>query len=232
MAQILTTKEQAAAIERVIRKAENEIYLISYSIKIEDAYIKRIKHAAERNVKIKVIYGESLKKETEKALKEIPNIEIRQLTGLHAKVFANTLECIIGSMNLYDYSEHNNTELGCLLTIKDDKDAFEDALSHCKEIHSDATLIWPLEVVDNSTKEKTVFKKNIGYCIRTGAEIPFNIEKPMSYEAFKSWNKYGDKNHPEKFCHFSGEPSDGKTNVNKPILQKNWKKAKEIHGLV
>ncbi len=32
--------------------------------------------------------------------------------------------------------------------------------------------------------------KDIGYCIRTGVEIPFNTIKPMSYEAFNMWNKY------------------------------------------
>ena len=39
------------------------------------------------------------------------------------------------------------------------------------------------------------------------------------------------KDLPEKFCHFSGEPSNGETSFNKPILHKNWKKAKEIHKL-
>lgn len=70
--------------------------------------------------------------------------------------------------------------------------------------------------------------KATGYCIRTGVEIPFNIEKPLSYEAYKRWNQYGDPDYPEKFCHFSGEPSNGETSVNKPILRENWKKAQEI----
>jgi RNA polymerase-binding transcription factor DksA len=68
---------------------------------------------------------------------------------------------------------------------------------------------------------------NSGFCIRTGKEIPFNVEKPMNYEAFKMWNKYKDADYSEKYCHFSGELSGGKTSVNKPILNKNWKKAKE-----
>ena len=53
----------------------------------------------------------------------------------------------------------------------------------------------------------------------------------MAYYAYKSWSKYGDAEYPEKFCHFSGEPSNGETTVSKPILKKNWKKAKETHGL-
>ena len=58
-----------------------------------------------------------------------------------------------------------------------------------------------------------------GFCIRTGKKIPFNPDKPLSASAYKTWNKYADTDYPEKFCHFSGEPSDGKTCVNKPIFE-------------
>jgi len=74
-------------------------------------------------------------------------------------------------------------------------------------------------------------ESNFGFCIRTGKEIPFNVEKPMEYGAFKMWNKYKDADYAEKYCHFSGELSDGKTSVNKPILNKNWKIAKEKYSL-
>jgi acyl carrier protein len=70
-----------------------------------------------------------------------------------------------------------------------------------------------------------------GHCIRTGIEIPFNIEKPLCFNAFKMWNEFGDPDYPERFCHFSGEPSNGATSVNRPILKKNWKKAKETFDL-
>ena len=65
----------------------------------------------------------------------------------------------------------------------------------------------------------------MGYCIRTGEEIPFNRDEPMSPKAFKSWVRFEDEDYPEKYCHFSGEPSDGLTCMAKPILKKNWKKA-------
>jgi hypothetical protein len=89
----------------------------------------------------------------------------------------------------------------------------------------------------NSNYEKINEKINnkaiggIGFCIRTGSEIPFNPKKPMSNKAFTMWNKYKDVNYSEKFCHFSGEKPDAKTSVKKPILNKNWKKAKEKYNL-
>lgn len=80
--------------------------------------------------------------------------------------------------------------------------------------------------LDTSTFNKDLGK---GYCIRTGIEITFDLHKPFSVEAYKSWSKYKNKEYPEKFCHFSGEPSDGETCFSRPILNKNWKKAKAVH---
>ena len=80
-------------------------------------------------------------------------------------------------------------------------------------------------------KTQKATKKSIGYCIRTGAEIPFNVAKPLSPDAYKKWNEFANPDYPEKYCHFSGEPSNGETSVNKPILKKHWKKAQDIYGV-
>ena len=70
-----------------------------------------------------------------------------------------------------------------------------------------------------------------GFCIRTGVKIPFNHDHPLSEDAFQSWKKYSKVDFPENFCHFSGEPSNKQTSFARPILRKNWNKAKEIHHL-
>jgi hypothetical protein len=71
----------------------------------------------------------------------------------------------------------------------------------------------------------------IGYCIRTGVKIAFNPSKPFAYEAYKSWEIYRNPDYQENFCHFSGEPSNGETTYAKPIMNKNWKRAKDMYGL-
>lgn len=57
-----------------------------------------------------------------------------------------------------------------------------------------------------------------GYCIRTGKPIPYNLQRPFSLEAYKSWASFGNPDYPEKFCHRTGKPSNGKTSMNKPVL--------------
>jgi len=92
---------------------------------------------------------------------------------------------------------------------------------------SRADLVSEKITTNSKSNKKTTSKMHIGYCIRTGEEIPFNVEKPLSSDAFKTWSLYSNVDWPEAYCHYSGEESFGKTSFNKPILHKNWKKAKE-----
>ncbi|MDO8724759.1 MAG: hypothetical protein Q7J35_01660 [Candidatus Methanoperedens sp.] len=160
---------------------------------------------------------------------------------LHAKCYFNEKEAIITSMNLYMFSQQNNVEMGIYISKEKDEDLYNQVAKEVDRIKrgSEHRTI-SVQKVENKKPEttkqqsfpKTENRKHnnnqTGYCIRTGVEIPFNVEKPMSYEAFKVWSQFGDPDYPEKFCHFSGEPSNGETSVSKPILKKNWKKAKEI----
>lgn len=57
-----------------------------------------------------------------------------------------------------------------------------------------------------------------GFCIRTGEKIEFNLKKPFTYKAYRSWASFGNVNYPENFCHKTGKPSNGKTSMRKPIL--------------
>jgi hypothetical protein len=102
-----------------------------------------------------------------------------------------------------------------------------------KHIRSDVKI----DKLSTELVSKSLIKKKItprskpksvqnGYCIRTGIKIPFDTKRPLSDKAFESWNKFKDENYPEKYCHYSGEKSKGGTSFAKPILKKNWAKAK------
>jgi hypothetical protein len=82
----------------------------------------------------------------------------------------------------------------------------------------------------NAPSQKKKQQKS-GYCIRTGGKIPFNIKTPFNKKSFASWNLYKNPEFAEKFCHFSGEKSNGETSFSRPILRKNWNKAKKMHKL-
>ena len=200
--------------------------------------------------------SKSLSEDEFKFLKEFPNIEIKYAPRLHAKYYANESSAILSSMNLYDYSQNNNIEFGILTRPKVfnisgqslDKDAyvcFDRVIENSERLYlrsprfekkylgmSEKYIGSEIEV-DNLSKqfgyEPKVSKSRAsetGFCIRTGVRIQFDIERPFSDRAFRSWNKFKEENYPEKYCHYSGEESNGETSFAKPILRKNWNKAK------
>jgi hypothetical protein len=57
-----------------------------------------------------------------------------------------------------------------------------------------------------------------GYCIRSGKEIPFNPEQPMSKASWRVWNNFGNLDFEENYCHMTGKKSYGKTSMRNPIL--------------
>ena len=67
-------------------------------------------------------------------------------------------------------------------------------------------------------KREEIENPTNGFCIRTGEQITFNMKKPFSYQAYRSWASFGNENYPENFCHRTGKPSHGKTSMRKPIL--------------
>tara|TARA_R110002049_G_scaffold194568_1_gene363470 strand:- start:2735 stop:3643 length:909 start_codon:yes stop_codon:yes gene_type:complete len=78
----------------------------------------------------------------------------------------------------------------------------------------------PVSQKKEQTKKENVGSKTpeIGYCIRTGEEITYNPERPFCYKAYKSWAKFENSDFPEKYCHKTGKPSEGKTSMANPIL--------------
>ncbi|HTO36658.1 MAG TPA: phospholipase D family protein, partial [Flavobacterium sp.] len=241
MAKFLDTTGVSYHLQQLINKANEKLVLISPYLKINDRIKQSLEDKNRLKIDIRVVYGKNeLQPEENNWLKSMTSIRSSFCKDLHAKCYLNENEAIITSMNLYEFSQVNNNEMGIYIEKSNDPDLYKDIYDEAQRLIrvSDEIIV---SVEKASTKEKQSEKtetkiktekkldsRQTGFCIRTGVSIPFNVEKPLSYEAFKSWSKYSDPEYSEKFCHFSGEPSNGETSVSRPILKKNWKKAKEI----
>jgi phosphatidylserine/phosphatidylglycerophosphate/cardiolipin synthase-like enzyme len=246
MAKFLNTTGVSYHLEELIKGTKDRLILISPYLQ----FTERIKeHLSNLNIQkrdIRIIYRENkLQLEENNWLESQLGIRTSLCKNLHAKCYINENEAIITSMNLYEFSQQNNNEMGILISKADDPDLYNAALEEAirlltiseeirvtvKKVTPEAILKPEKKTLDAKQAHTKLTDKQTGFCIRTGVPIPFNITKPMSYEAFKSWSKYSDPDYAEKYCHFSGEPSNGDTSVSRPILKKNWKKAKEIFEL-
>lgn len=79
-------------------------------------------------------------------------------------------------------------------------------------------------------KQNSVSSIQKGFCIRTGVEIPYDLNKPFCKEAYYTWASFGNPQYPEKFCHFSGEKSNGQTTFKIPFLNKYEREAIKLHN--
>ncbi len=134
MAEFLTTTGNAHYLEQIILKATKELIIVSPYLKMNHIVFERLNDAQKRGVLITIIYGKSeLNEIEERKLYSIENIEIYFNQHLHAKCYCNENMLIISSMNLYEFSEKNNREMGVFFTKDENLDIYKNAT---EEIHS------------------------------------------------------------------------------------------------
>ena len=247
MAKFLNTKRSVSEIEDLIRNAGQTLILISPYLKLSRDFRELLSYRNSKDKITTVIFGKvELNPDEMKFLESLQFVILKYKDDLHAKCYMNDEKMIITSLNLYDFSMNNNKEMGVLIekSNQNDLELFEEAdkevdyinttsqrFAYKTQNNSQATKQATVKEKDKTKTSSTKYKIGTGYCIRTGIEIPFNREIPMTQEALKVWKKYSNPDFPENFCHFSGESSNGETSMKKPIMTKNWKKAKEIYGL-
>ncbi|NMA23749.1 MAG: hypothetical protein GX938_09630 [Spirochaetales bacterium] len=243
MAKFLNTTGISYHLEELIKGTKDRLILISPYLQFNDRIKEHLNNLNIQKRDIRIVYRENkLQLEENNWLESQIGVRTSICKNLHAKCYLNEKEAIITSMNLYEFSQAHNNEMGIYITKENDAELYDATFEEVrrlltiseeirvtvKKVTADTPAKTETKKTETQPKKDKSTTKNTGYCIRTGVEIPFNVEKPMCYEAYKSWSKYGDPDYPEKFCHFSGEPSNGETSVSKPILHKNWKKAKDL----
>ncbi len=245
MAKFINTRKAVSEIEDLIKNAGERLILVSPYLKLSKDFKELLTYRNSKDKITTVIFGkQELNPDEMKFLQGLRFVILKYNEDLHAKCYVNDDKMVITSLNLYEFSMANNKEMGVLIDKNDPADSqlFEDAFKEVDYINQTSqrfelnapkpTFIKQSDYKSSKEKSNAIPTTNgKGFCIRTGVEIPFNVEKPLSYDAYKKWNEFGDPDYPERFCHYSGEPANGETSVSRPILRKNWKKAKEQFDL-
>src|SRR5438552_6769895 len=189
MAEFLTTHGTAFQIENVIAGARKRLTLVSPFLKLSKTLAERLQDAARRGVKITIVFGkEELEHEQEVLLVGLAGARLYFLPNLHAKCYFNEDRMVITSMNMYEFSEKHNREMGVLLKVGEP--GYADALREVDSIiaaaearsvtsaptHSRRTYqpteTFPARVSSHSRRH------GYGVCIRCQASIPRNPWRP------------------------------------------------------
>lgn len=128
-----------------------------------------------------LIYGKTELSSNEKMkITSLENVEVYFCKNLHAKCYHNEETLIISSMNLCEFSERNNREMGMLIEKSRDSDIFNETLCEIESIKN------------ASVKEKSIVKLNLDllddkstFKLYEGVTQEDNFFLPKLYEALK-----------------------------------------------
>lgn len=227
MADFLTTSGTAHHVENIIIEATQNLTLVSPYLKLSRTLFERLKDASARNVKIKIVYGkDELKPNERNSLAEL-KCDLYFSENLHAKCYLNDGKMVITSMNMYEFSEKNNREMGVLIDKTSDHAIYNKAVAEVQSIINAAEVI-PNKKVDRKLASRTTQNNNagfppvVGYCIRCENRITFDSAKPYCPTCYSVWAEYSNPMYEENVCHCCGEFEA--TTMQKPVCYDCYKK--------
>ena len=180
-----------------------------------------------------------------KSLLDVSGVTEIFIENLHAKCYLNEDEALISSMNLYQYSQNNNEELGILLTREGDKQLYEELIQEVRRWEGKAEKQSPTakkrptsgskepsKASVKATTSEPGYKKNgvptVGFCIRCGEGVDIDPTdlKPYCLDCYKKWKKSKQTvEHRENHCHICGKKH--KVSFKKPACKPCYSKHKD-----
>lgn len=135
MAKFLNTSATNYFLEELIKNAKDRLILISPFLKLNDRIKELLADKNRLKIDVRIVYGKSeLQPEEINWLKELTYIRTSFCKNLHAKCYMNEELCIIASLNLDEFSEVNNNEMGVLIRRTDDAELYKDAYEEAQRI--------------------------------------------------------------------------------------------------
>jgi len=117
VAKFLNTSATNYYLEELIKASNERLILISPFLQPNDRVKELLEDKNRLKIDIRVIYGKNeLQPEEITWLRELDYVRTSFCKNLHAKCYLSEKACIITSMNLYEFSQINNNEMGILMS--------------------------------------------------------------------------------------------------------------------
>ena len=135
MSKFLTTTGTNYHLEELIKSASDRLILISPFLKLNDRMKELLADKNRLKIDVRIVYGKSeLQPQEIEWLRSLTYIRTSFCKNLHAKCYMNEEMCIITSLNLYEFSQVNNNEMGILIQRSDDGQLYKDAYEEAQRI--------------------------------------------------------------------------------------------------
>lgn len=187
MVQYLNTQAAYSEIENIVNRAEHTLVIMAPYIQVSRTLLQKIFHASEhRNINVSLICRKSdFKPEEMDAMNKITRLEIYDLPNLHANCIYNEKTLIMTSLNLFDYSQINNRDMGALLTLDKDPAAFMAAVNETAYMMQLGTLIKANMILVTAQREMIMAQNGaIGFFDIRGGLKQIQGELKQSFPTF------------------------------------------------
>ena len=251
MATFLNTTGVSYALEELIRGADERLVLISPFLRVNQRIRDLLADKDRLKIDTRVVYGKSeLSKEESEWLSSTPSIRTSYCANLHAKCYLNEKKALVTSMNLYEFSQVNNIEMGVLVDRGEDGPLYDaiyeaaQAILRGSEEHNHPHRLGAVQQKttkrdrsqtangDASARKGTRRRKpsasdggdRRGFCIRCRGGLTADPCKPYCAGCFKSWARYENKVYKENHCHLCGK--DHHATLQRPVCRPCFKRHK------
>ena len=243
MADFLTRHGIVHHMNKIIREAEEELFLVSPYLQFDDTTMHNLGEKPRR-VQVNVVYGKKKLDKTATSFLNKHDFSYSFLENLHAKCYLNEQEALITSMNLYKYSQENNEEMGILVFRQKDRALYDDIYQDVQRLLKFANQdVGTREPAKDRSKGKSVVRSvktkkkstsppkaevSKGFCIGCKNSVQFKPEdpKPYCYRCYTSWSKTGDQERRERHCYACGKKHA--TSMSKPLCRTCFREYKSV----
>lgn len=135
MAKFLNTSGTNYFLEELIKDAKDRVILISPFLRLNDRIKELLVDKDRLKIDMRIVYGKSELQPAEiEWLRTLPYVRTSFCKNLHAKCYLSEELCIITSLNLYEFSQVNNNEMGILIRRSEDAQLYKDAYEEAQRI--------------------------------------------------------------------------------------------------
>ncbi|HZY17803.1 MAG TPA: phospholipase D family protein [Ramlibacter sp.] len=135
MAKFLNTSATNYFLEELIKSATDRLILISPFLKLNDRIKELLADKNRLKIDVRIVYGKSeLQPQEIEWLRGLTYVRTSFCKNLHAKCYLSESLCIVTSLNLYEFSQVNNNEMGVLIERVEDAQLYKDAYEEAQRI--------------------------------------------------------------------------------------------------
>jgi len=166
MAKFLNTSATNYYLEEMIKQTRERLIIISPFLKFNDRIKELLTDKDRMKIDVRVVYGKNeLAPQEINWLRSLEFVRTSFCQNLHAKCYINEKAAIITSMNLYDFSQVNNNEMGVYIQRDTEAELYRETYDEAQRL---------IRVSDQ---------------VRLSAETIEEAEEPKSEEASTSYDK-------------------------------------------